>query len=78
MVEFDQVRSPESFSDYEEANAYYQAVRAEAAARRAAAREREQQFNENLLGTVAPLLEDLLADAGVGTIDVDPAAGDQL
>jgi hypothetical protein len=78
MVEFDHVRPPESFNTSDEAQAYYQAVRAEAEARRAAAREREQQLNENLLGMFAPLLEDILADAGVGTIDVDSAAGDQL
>jgi len=78
MVEFDHVRPPESFNTSDEAQAYYSAVRAEAEARRAAARQREQQLNENLLATVAPILEDMLADAGVGPIDVESAAGDSL
>jgi hypothetical protein len=71
MVEFDHVRPPESFQTAEEAEAYYSAVQAEAEARKAAARERDQELNEEIVAAAQPLLDDLLDGAGAVVDDHD-------
>lgn len=77
MVEFDHVRDPESFTDYETAQAYYEAIRADAEVRRAEAAEKqaeiaeqEHEVNDELAEMLTTFFEDMTIQSDVDMEDI--------